>query len=219
MPGVITADYFSTSLHFPGIFFCKNPLLSMTNDITRSAIDPWSCDIIFGDIINTLLMWRAVFGIHKYSNAQNHYAVRVIEQTDCYVRRSLPGKQPWLVTMTTQQTRNYFWTSWHMSYWFIIGTAPSVRVLCVFTWIHVFCLLLRVLNEFDMSHTGSELVWFQWHVSSREKLVISRETRVDTPHFFTESGEFMWIEPVELVNSLTEYVKSQVVVCWLMLIY
>jgi hypothetical protein len=25
----------------------------------------------------------------------------------------------------TQQSRNHFWTSWHMSYWFIIGTAPT----------------------------------------------------------------------------------------------
>ena len=32
-----------------------------------------------------------------------------------------------------QQTRNHFWTSWHVSYWFILGTAPPVRVSCVFT--------------------------------------------------------------------------------------
>ena len=51
---------------------------------------------------------------------------------------------------------------------------------------HVFCLLLQVLNEFDTSHTGSELVWFHWYVSSREKIV----------------------------NSLSEHVKSRVLVCW-----
>ena len=41
---------------------------------------------------------------------------------------------------------------------------------------HVFCLLSQVLNEFDTSRTGSELVWFHWYASSREKLVISQET-------------------------------------------
>ena len=35
---------------------------------------------------------------------------------------------------STQQTRNHFWTSWHVSNWFIIGTAPPVRV---FMCIHV----------------------------------------------------------------------------------
>ena len=58
--------------------------------------------------------------------------------------------------------------------------------------IHMFCLLSCVLNEFDTSHTGSELVWLHWYVSSREKLVISRKTCVDTPNLFTESGEFMY---------------------------
>jgi len=37
---------------------------------------------------------------------------------------------------------------------------------------------------------------------------------VNTPNLFTESGEFVWIEPVDLVISLTEHVKSRVVVCW-----
>ena len=64
----------------------------------------------------------------------------------------------------------------------------------------MFCLLSQVLNVFDMSQTGPELVRFHWHISSREKLVISRE--------------FMGIDPVELVNSLTEHVKSRVVVYW-----
>ena len=67
----------------------------------------------------------------------------------------------------------------------------------------MFCLLSRVLNEFDMNRIGSDLVQFHWYVLlSREKLVM-----------FTESGEFMLIEPVELVNSLTEHVKSRVLVC------
>ena len=39
-----------------------------------------------------------------------------------------------------------------------------------------------------------------------KKLVISRETRIDTPNLSTE--------PVELMNSLTEQVKSRVLVCW-----
>ena len=98
----------------------------------------------------------------------------------------------------TQQTRNHFWTRWHMSYWFIIGREPVCVFIYVFTWIHMFCLLLRVLNEFDTSHTGSKLVvWIHSHVSPREKLAISRETCVDTPNLFTESGEFTWIKPVE----------------------
>ena len=47
-----------------------------------------------------------------------------------------------------------------------------------------------------------------------KKLVISREARIDTPNLLTESGVFTWIEPVELVNSLTEQVKSRVLICW-----
>ena len=63
-----------------------------------------------------------------------------------------------------QQTRNHFWTSWHVSYWFIIGTAPPVRV---FVCIHVNTCVLPlswIFNEFDMSRTGLELVRFQWYV-------------------------------------------------------
>ena len=42
-----------------------------------------------------------------------------------------------------------------MSYWFIIGTAPPVRV---FMCIHVNTRALpRILKEFDTSRTGSEL--------------------------------------------------------------
>ena len=78
----------------------------------------------------------------------------------------------------------------------------------------MFCLLSQALNKFDTSLTGSELVRFHWYVSSCEKLVISQETCVDTPNLFTESGEFTCIEPVELVNSLTEPVKTRVLVCW-----
>ena len=44
--------------------------------------------------------------------------------------------------------------------------------------------------------------------------MISRETRIDTPNLSTKSGEFTLIEPVELVNSLTEQMKSRVLVCW-----
>ena len=75
----------------------------------------------------------------------------------------------------------------------------------------MFCLLSRVLNEFDTSRTGSEPVQFHWYVSSHEKLV-------STHQICSQNGEFtygnMFIEPVELVNSLTEHVKSWVVVCW-----
>ena len=42
---------------------------------------------------------------------------------------------------------------------------------CVFTWIHVFCLLSRILNEFDTSRTGSDLknLWFNSkHVSTHQ---------------------------------------------------
>ena len=38
----------------------------------------------------------------------------------------------YILTLLPQQTRNHFWTSCHVSYWFIIGTAPPV---CVFTCI------------------------------------------------------------------------------------
>ena len=53
-----------------------------------------------------------------------------------------------------------------------IATPVCVYIICVFMWIHVFCLLSRVLNEFYTSHTWSELV--HWYVSLHEKLVISR---------------------------------------------
>ena len=73
-----------------------------------------------------------------------------------------------------QQTRNHFRTSWHVSYWFIIGTAPPVQVfMCIHMNTHVLPVVMS-LNEFDSSCTGSELVRFHWYVSSREKLVISR---------------------------------------------
>ena len=46
----------------------------------------------------------------------------------------------------TQQTRNHFWTSWHVSYWLIIGTAPPV---CVFMCIHVNTRVLSVVTSFE----------------------------------------------------------------------
>ena len=56
-------------------------------------------------------------------------------QKVCFLHIVLSAKE-------SQQTRNHFCNSWHMSYWFMIGTAPPVRV---FTCIHVFCLLSRVV--------------------------------------------------------------------------
>jgi hypothetical protein len=66
----------------------------------------------------------------------------------------------WLTSMSnesimfdyTQQTRNHFWSSWHVSYWFIIGTAPPV---CVFMCIHVNTHVLPVVTNFERV----------WHVS------------------------------------------------------
>ena len=49
-------------------------------------------------------------------------------------------------TMNTQQTRNHFWTSLHVSYWFIIGTAPPV---CVFMCIHENTRVLLVVTSFE----------------------------------------------------------------------
>jgi len=46
--------------------------------------------------------------------------------------------------MNSQQTRNHFWTSWYMSYCFIIGTAPPV---CVFMCIHVNTHVLPVVTS------------------------------------------------------------------------
>ena len=48
--------------------------------------------------------------------------------------------------MTTQQTRNHFWTSGHVSNWFIIGTAPPVWV---FMCIHVNTYVLPVVTSFE----------------------------------------------------------------------
>ena len=59
-------------------------------------------------------------------------------------------------------------TIWHVSYWFVIGTAPPVSV---FMCIHVNTRVLPVvtsLNDFDTSRTRSELVRFHWYVSSRK---------------------------------------------------
>ena len=51
-----------------------------------------------------------------------------------------------VLEMETQQTRNHFWTSWHMSHWFIIGTAPPVGV---FMCIHVNTRVLHVVMSFE----------------------------------------------------------------------
>ena len=95
-----------------------------------------------------------------------------------------------------------------MYYWLIIGTASSVRIfMCIHMGPHsheyTCSACWQCCYEFDTSRTGAELVQFRWYVSSHEQ-----------PNLFMESCEFTWIEPVELVNSLTEHVKSRVIVCW-----
>ena len=119
-----------------------------------------------------------------------------------------------------QQTRNHFWTSWHVSYWFIIGTAPPVRV---FVCIHVNTCVLPLswfFNEFDMSRTGLELVRFQWYVRVitwknlwfHSKQVSTHQMCSQNPvNSRTETRE---LSQLKLMNSLTEQVKSRVVVCW-----
>ena len=110
-----------------------------------------------------------------------------------------------------QQTRNHFWTTWHVSYWFLIGTAPPVHV---FMCIHGNTRVLPVVTSFE--RVRYESYWVRTGTVSLAH-VIKWKTRVDTLNVFTESGEFTWIEPVELMNSLTEHVKWQVVVCWVCL--
>ena len=123
----------------------------------------------------------------------------------------------------SQQIKNHFWNNWHVSYWVIIGTAPPVRV---FMCIHVNTCVLPVVTSFERiwhEFTGLEL-----HGTVSLVRVIMWKTRDFTlntcqhTRVFTESGEFtygnMWIEPVELVNSVTEHVKSQVIVCWVNMI-
>ena len=90
-----------------------------------------------------------------------------------------------------------------MSYWFIIGTAPPVRV---FMCIHVFCLLSQVLNEFDMSRTRTGYGFTG--TCHHGKNVSTHQICSQNP-----------VNSVELMNSLTEHVKSWVVVCWDVMMY
>ena len=45
----------------------------------------------------------------------------------------------------TQQTRNHFWASWHVSYWFIIGTTPVHVFMCI----HMNTCVLPVVTSFE----------------------------------------------------------------------
>ena len=114
----------------------------------------------------------------------------------------------------SQQTRNHFWTSWHVSYWFIIGTAPPV---CVFMCIHVNTRVLPVVTSF-------ERVWHESHwvrTGTVSLVCVITWKNHDFPVNTCRHIKFVhsirwntWIEPVELVNSLIEHVKPRVIVCW-----
>ena len=100
------------------------------------------------------------------------------------------------------------------SYWFIIGTAPPVHV---FVCIHVNTHVLPVVTSFE--RVWHEPYWVRTGTVSLACVITwkTHDFTVNTCRhatFFTESGEFTLIEPVELVNSLTEHVKSRVIVCW-----
>ena len=45
--------------------------------------------------------------------------------------------------------------------------------MCIHMNTHVLPVVKSFEREFGTSRTGSELVWFHWYISSREKLVIS----------------------------------------------
>ena len=68
--------------------------------------------------------------------------------------------------------------------------------------VHVFSLLSRVLNEFDMSRTGSELVRFHWYMSSHchqhtkgtTYLVLQISTRSQYEPMMVDQD--LWPEPV-----------------------
>ena len=108
--------------------------------------------------------------ISLHNSSRDKWAMQIMHHR-CIVQvdnGSISGKLRWHIlhiftqrnlnteeNKISQQTWNHFWTSWHVSYWLVIGTAPPARV---FTWMHMFCLLSWVLNEFDTSRTGSELV-------------------------------------------------------------
>ena len=57
------------------------------------------------------------------------------------------------VILVTQQTRNHFWTSWHVSYWFIIGKYCSTS-MCI----HVNTRVLPVVTSFERVVLGQN--WY-----------------------------------------------------------
>ena len=79
----------------------------------------------------------------------------ILKNSTLYIQKPL-----WNVKncLPTQQTRNHFWTSWHVSYWFIIGAAPPVCVfVCIYmnTCVLPVQLLLWVLKELSWARTGT----------------------------------------------------------------
>jgi len=71
-----------------------------------------------------------------------------------------------LMNKHTQQTRNHIWTSWQVSYWFIIGTALPVRV---FMCIHVNTRVLSVVTGFEW--VWHELYWGRTGTVSLVRLI------------------------------------------------
>ena len=97
----------------------------------------------------------------------------------------------------SQQTRNHFWTSWHMSCWFIIGTAPPVHV---FMCIHMNTRVLSVVTSF-------EWIWHQsyWVRTGTVSLVrvITWKTRdftVNTCRHTRFVHRILWIHVRKHVN-------------------
>ena len=99
-----------------------------------------------------------------------------------------------------------------MSYWFIIGTTPPVRV---FMCIHVNTRVLPACcHKFWMSLT-QVVLGQNWYGFTGTCLHVKNSCfhcKHGSRHKFFH--RIRWIEPIVLVNSHTEHVKSQVVVCW-----
>ena len=76
----------------------------------------------------------------------NLIRITIVKQPRTIVWMGHYIKTMWCNRLTTQQTRNHFWTSWHMSSRFIIDTTPPIRV---FMCIHVNTCVLPVVTSFE----------------------------------------------------------------------
>ena len=85
---------------------------------------------------------------------------------------------------------------------------------CVFVCIHVNRHILPVVTSFEQ--TWHESYWVRTGMISLARVITWKtcEFTVNICRHIKCVHRIRWIEPVQLVNSLTEHVKLRIIVCW-----